>query len=132
MKVTVLLLGILILLLLQALEVRRRVRDPEILTPGQFWRRILTAGILQIALLMWLVGEALMRDQAPLTQLAYWTAVLLFGFAAAFAAVREMGEVTRQYHRQRAELFRRADAEAAAAARPSATNDPPRSTTDDA
>jgi hypothetical protein len=130
MKLTILCLGILILLILQALEVRRRVRDPGILTPGQFWRRILTAGILQVALLMWLVGEALMRGQSPLTQLAYWSAVLLFGIAAAFSAVHEIGEVSRQYHRQRAELFRRADAEAAA--RSSVTNEEVRGSRDEA
>jgi hypothetical protein len=128
-RATILFLGILILLLLQAVEVWRRIREPGMMTPGQFWRRILTAAILQLALLMWLVGEPLMRGQPPLTQLSYWSAVLLFGFAAAFFALREMGEVTRQYHRQRAELFRRADAEAGSIPRPLANNEetrPPR------
>jgi hypothetical protein len=99
-------LGVLLLLLLQAIEVWRRFRSPHGLSNGQFWRRLVTAAILEIVLLMWMVGEPLLRHQPPLTQLAYWTAALLLVFAAAFSAVREMGEVTRQYHRQRAELFR--------------------------
>jgi hypothetical protein len=99
-------LGVLLLLLLQAVEVWRRFRSPGALSSSQFWRRMLTAALLELVLLMWTVGEPLMRRQPPLTQLAYWTAALLFGIAAAFSALREMGEVTRQYHRQRIELFR--------------------------
>ena len=53
--------------------------------------------------------RALMPRQPPLTQLAYWTAALMLGMAAAFSAVREMGEVSRHYNRQRAELFRGSD-----------------------
>jgi hypothetical protein len=105
-RVAVLMLGVLLLLLLQAIELWRRLRDPAALTAGQFWRRIFTAAVLQVVLLMWLAGNALMRHQSPLTQMAYWTAALLFGIAAAFLAVREMGEVSRQANRQRAELFR--------------------------
>jgi hypothetical protein len=111
MRVTVLFLAILLLLLLQAVEIWRRLREPGILTAGQFWRRMITAAILEVALLMWLVGEALLRRQPPLTQIAYWSAVLLLVVAAAFSAIREMGEVSRQYHRQRAELFRGTNAE---------------------
>jgi len=99
-------LGVLLLLLLQAVEVWRRFRFPHALSGSQFWRRLLTAALLEVVLMMWLVGDPLLRHQPPLTQLAYWTAALLFGITAAFAAVREMGEVTRQYHRQRSELFR--------------------------
>src|SRR5712692_7171029 len=99
-------LGVLLLLLRQAVEVWRRFRFPHALSGTQFWRRLLTAGLLEIVLMMWLVGEPLLRRQPPLTQLAYWTAALLFGISAAFAALREMGEVSRQYHRQRSELFR--------------------------
>jgi hypothetical protein len=111
MRVAVLSLGILLLLLLQAIEIWRRLREPEILTTGQFWRRMITAAILEIALLMWLIGDALLRHQPPLTQIAYWSAVLLLVIGAALSAVREMGEVNRQYHRQRAELFRSTNAE---------------------
>jgi hypothetical protein len=111
MRVTVISLAILLLLLLQVVEVWRRHREPGILTIGQFWRRMITAAILEVALLMWLAGEALLRHQAPLTQIAYWSAVLLLVVGAAFSEIREMGEVSRQYHRQRAELFRRASAE---------------------
>jgi hypothetical protein len=99
-------LGVLLLVLLQAVEFWRRMRDPRSLSPGQFWRRIFTAAVLQVVLVMWLIGDALVRRQPPLTQLAYWTAALLFGIAAAFSAVREMGEVSRRANRQRAELFR--------------------------
>ena len=106
MRVVVLMFGVLLLLLLQAVELWRRLRDPGALTAGQFWRRIITAAVLQVVLLMWLVGDALMRHQPPLTQMAYWTAALLFGIAAAFSALREMGEVSRRANRQRAELFR--------------------------
>jgi hypothetical protein len=101
-----LMLGVLLLLLLQAVEIWRRFRFPHALSGTQFWRRLLTAGLLEIVLMMWLVGDPLLRRQPPLTQLAYWTSALLFGIGAAFAALREMGEVTRQYHRQRSELFR--------------------------
>lgn len=106
-------LGFLLLLLLQAVEIWRRFRFPHALTAGQFQRRLLTALLLEIALGMWMVGDPLMRHQSPLAQLAYWSAVLLLGLAGAFAAVREMGEVTRQYHRQRAELYRGAGDEGA-------------------
>ena len=58
-----------------------------------------------------MVGPALTRRQPPLTQIAYWSAASLLGIAAAFSAVREMGEVSRQYYRQRAELFRGSDRE---------------------
>jgi hypothetical protein len=107
MRAAMLLLGILLLLLLQAVEVWRRLREPEVLTRGQYWRRLLTAAALQVVLLMWLVGEPLTDRQPPLTRLAYWTGALLLAIGAAFAAVREMAEVSRQYNRQRAELFRR-------------------------
>jgi hypothetical protein len=110
-RITILLLGLLLLLLLQAVEVWRRIRHPNVLTVRQFWRRMITAGILEVSLFMWLVGEALMRRQPPLTQFAYWMAALLLGIAAAFSAMRELTEVSRQYHHQRAELFRNADAE---------------------
>src|SRR5262249_12398065 len=86
-RIGVLMLGVLLLLLLQAVELWRRLRDPAALTPGQFWRRIVTAAVLQLVLLMWLAGEALVRRQPPLTQMAYWTAALLFGIAAAFSAM---------------------------------------------
>lgn len=110
MRVPLLMLGVLLLLLLQAIEVWRRFRSPRSLLKSQFRRRLLTAALLELVLLMWLVGEPLTHRQPPLTQLAYWTAALLFGIAAAFAALREMGEVSRQYHRQRVELFRGAGA----------------------
>lgn len=106
MRAALLMTGVLILLLLQAIEVWRRFRAPRSLSIGQFRRRLLTAALLELVLLMWLVGDALMRHQPPLTQLAYWTGALLLGVAAAFSALREMGEVSRQYHRQRVELFR--------------------------
>jgi hypothetical protein len=101
--------GIVLMLILQIWEVRRRVRDPDTLTARQFWRRLITAGILQLVLVMWLVGEPLMRHQSPLARLAYWTAALLLPIGAVFAALREMVEVSRQYNRQRAALFRSAD-----------------------
>jgi hypothetical protein len=113
MRVAILMLGVLLLLLLQAVELWRRLRDPGALTAGQFWRRILTAAVLQVVLMMWLVGDGLMSHQPPLTQMAYWTAALLFGIAAAFSAVREMGEVSRRANRQRAELFRGVGSESA-------------------
>jgi len=106
MRIAILMLGVLLLLLLQAVELWRRLRDPAALTRVQFWRRIITAGVLQIVLLMWLAGDALVGRQSPLTKLAYWTAALLFGIAAAFSAIREMGEVSRRANRERAELFR--------------------------
>jgi hypothetical protein len=101
-----LMLLVLLLLLLQAVEIWRRFRFPTAITPGQFRRRLATAAILEASLLMWIAGDPLMRHQPPLTQLAYWCAVPLLVFAAAFSAIREMGEVTRQYHHQRAELYR--------------------------
>jgi hypothetical protein len=101
--------GILLLMILQGLEIRRRVRDPETLTARQYRRRLITAGILQLALVMWLVGEPLMRHQPPLVQLAYWSAVLLLPPAAAFAALWDRMELLRQYNRQRAALFRGGD-----------------------
>jgi hypothetical protein len=104
-------LGVLLLLLLQVVELWRRLRDPGVLTTGQFWRRIITAGVLQVVLLMWMGGDVLVGRQSPLTQLAYWTAALLFGIAALFSAVREMGEVSRRANRQRAELFRKVGSE---------------------
>jgi hypothetical protein len=104
-----LLMGVVLFLLLQAIEIWRRHRHPEELTPQMFWRRMLTAAALELVLLMWLVGDRLMASQRPLTQLAYWSALLFLGIAAAFAAAREMGEVSRQYHRRRSELFRGAD-----------------------
>ena len=71
-------LGVLLLLLLQAVEIWRRFRFPLALTASQFWRRMVTAAMLEVVLLMWLVGEPLLRRQPPLTQLAYWSAALLF------------------------------------------------------
>ena len=112
MRTAGLMFGVLLLLVVQAVEVWKWYRDPRAITPGQFRRRLITAGILQLVLLMWFVGERLVGHQPPLTQLAYWTAALLFGIASAFSAIREMGEVSRQYYRQRAELFRRATADA--------------------
>jgi hypothetical protein len=109
MRAPLLLLAVLLLLLLQAIELWRRAREPEIVTARQFWRRLLTAGLLQLVLLMWLLGERLMRGQAPLTQLAYWSGALFLAVGAAFSAVREMGEVSRQYNRQRVDLLRRSD-----------------------
>jgi hypothetical protein len=106
MRAAALMLGMLLLLLLQAVEVWRRLREPDALTPRQFWRRIITAAVLEIVLLMWLVGEALVQHQSPLTQLAYWTAALFLGVVGVFSALREMGEVSRRANRSRAELFR--------------------------
>jgi hypothetical protein len=106
MRAVALMLGVLLLLLLQAVEVWRRQREPDVLTAGQFWRRIITAAILEIVLLMWLAGNALVGRQSPLTQIAYWTAALLLGIVGAFSSLREMGEVSRRANRARAELFR--------------------------
>lgn len=118
MMAAVLMLGVLLLLLLQAVELWRRIRDPAALTPGQFWRRIITAAVLQVVLLMWLAGSALVGHQSPLTQLAYWSAALLFGIAAAFSSVREMGEVSRRANRERAALFRSFGVESSEADQP--------------
>jgi hypothetical protein len=107
MRVAVLLLGMLGLSLLQVVEVRRRMQDPEILTRTQYWRRLLTVAVLQLVLLMWLFGDSLVGRQPPLVQLAYWISLPLLAIGAIFSAVREMAEVSRQYHRMRADLYRR-------------------------
>lgn len=107
MRTAALLVGFLLLLLLQAVEVWRRLKEPEVLTRAQYWRRLLTVAALQVVLLMWLVGEPLTGRQPPLVQLAYWTGAMLLAIGAAFSAIREMAEVSRQYHRMRADLFRR-------------------------
>jgi hypothetical protein len=119
-----LLLGVLLLLLLQAVEVRRRMRDPEVVSARQFWRRMITAGMLEVVLLMWLVGEPLMGRQPPLTRLAYWSAIPLLTFAAILSAIREMAEVTRSYNRLRADLFRKGSAEGAKEETPRQSRDP--------
>jgi hypothetical protein len=108
-----LLIGIVLLVILQVIEVRRRIREPGSLTMGQYRRRLLTAAMLEVVLLMWLAGEPLVGHQSPLTRFAYWTAALLLAIAAAFSALREMTEVSRQYNRQRAEMFRGSDGERA-------------------
>src|SRR5688572_26459015 len=100
MRVALLLLGILSFLLVQMVEVRRRREEPEVLTRAQYRRRLLTAAAFQAVLLMWLVGELVMDSQPTLVQLAYWTGTLLLAIGAGFSAVREMLEVSRQYHRQ--------------------------------
>ena len=102
----VLLLGIVLLLILQAVEVWRRARDPSFLSPRQFWRRLITAGIAEIVLVMWLIGEPLMSHQTPLARLAYWSASVLLLLAIPFLALRDMLDLMRTYHQQRAELFR--------------------------
>jgi ABC-type amino acid transport system permease subunit len=101
-----LLMGIVLLLVLQAIETWRRMRDPGFLSPRQFWRRILTAGLGQVVLVMWLIGEQLMAEQPPLTRLAYWGASVLLVIVIPFLALRDMIDLMRTYHRQRAELFR--------------------------
>jgi hypothetical protein len=102
----VLLLGIVLLLILQAVEVWRRVREPDFLSARQFWRRLITAGIAEIVLVMWLIGEGLMSHQPPLARLAYWSASVLLLLSIPFLALRDMIDLMRTYHQQRAELFR--------------------------
>ena len=107
MRAALLLMGVMALMLLQVIEVRRRLREPDVFTRGQYWRRLLTVAVLQVVLLLWLVGDSLMGSQPPVFQLAYWLGLILLAMGAAFSAVREMAEVSRQYNRQRADLFRR-------------------------